>query len=176
MSIVGVLECLLAISLFLWYRVDISPALQNCAPDLTSGGDGYSNGLFQQPITYECMSGFVDPPSLRTSIHHFGGVSDCSTLGGVLGTFHWTLLALYAVGIALAVLAGVLAIKRLHASGACCGKSGAYAVTPEPTTPTLSGISHFQAVSSPTHAARIYALSTAPSSGSTLPGFSVTQR
>ena len=192
MSVVGVLECVLAISLFLWFHVDVSPVLQNCFPDLTSlpsDAGPSSPMLLHQPVTCECTSGFIDPPSLRTSIHHFRGVSDCSSLGGVLGAFHWALLALYILGISLAVVAGVLAIRRLHASGACCGKSGAYAVTPEPNTPTPSsaaggggGGSVLHPVtyapsmmSSPSHA-HMRALSTAPSSGSTLQGFNVTQR
>ncbi len=186
MSIVGVLECLLAISLFIWYRVDVSPALQSCFPDLTSLPSSGGGPSSIRPMTCECTSGFIDPPSLRTSIHHFMGVSDCSSLGEVLGAFHWALLALYTFGIALAILAGILAARRLHESGACCGKSGAYNVTPEPTTPTLSSAagggglpSHVpvapSVMSSPTHA-HMRALSTAPSSGSTLPGFSLTQR
>lgn len=114
-------ECLLAISLFLWYRETISPALRHCSPNLP----------LQSAVTCECTSGFVDPPSLRTTIHQFKGVSDCSSFADKLDSFHWALLSLHAVGVLVTALAGFLAARRLHSFGVC-GKSGVYAVTPEP--------------------------------------------
>lgn len=162
-SVVGALECLLAISLFLWYRLAIYPALEHCNPNLS----------LQPATACECTSGFIDPPSLRTTIHQFVGVSDCSSFGYVISTFHWALFSLYGTGVVLSILAGVLAAKRLYLSG-MCGKSGVYAVTPQPTTPLPDMVSQQPFVASPAHL--VPTAAGASQSAPNLPGFTLNQR
>ena len=112
----------------MWYREIISPALQNCFPDLTSSTPPYPE------VTCECNHEFIDPPSLRITVHHFVGVSDCSSLSNSLSAFQWVLLTLYSIGVILSILVGCLTVKKLHSLGVC-GKSGVYSVTPQVATP-----------------------------------------
>lgn len=164
-SLFAIVECLLAASLCLWYRATVFPSLRDCTPDLTSASPVRSG------VTCECANGFVDPPSLRVTIHRFSGVSDCSSLGDVLGLFHWVLLGLYSAGGILSAMAGFLAARRLHSFGVL-GKSGVYAVTPKPTTPTPDMAANQPFVASPSR-------SVPPSAGlvaATLPGFILNQR
>ena len=167
-SLLAIVECLLALSLRLWYRNTVFPSLQDCTADLTSASP------LRSGVTCECTDGlFVDPPSLRVTIHRFAGVSDCSSLGSVLGWFHWALLGLYGAGGILSALAVFLAARRLHSFGVF-GKSGVYAVTPKPTTPTPDITTNQQQpfVASPAH-------SVPPSAGimsPALPGFILNQR
>ena len=155
----AILECLLAVSLCLWYRFTIFPSFRDCTPDLTS----------PSTVTCECTSDFIDPPSLRTTVHRFMDVSDCSSLGGLLGLFHWVMLGLYSVGVFLASLSGFLAARRLHSFGVF-GKSGVYAVTPKPNTPTPNLAANQQL--SPSHLVPMSA--TLPTH--TLPGFILNQK
>lgn len=172
----GVMESILAISLFLWYRATIYPALHQCTPDLTPLSLAPRPPPVHPAMRCECVGGFVDPPSLHTTVYKFTSVSDCSALGDSLGVFHWVLVGLYSAGIFLAVFAGVLAIRRLHSSGVC-GKSGVYAVTPERTTPVpdLAGSHQIYATVSPGHSVGV-ATSGGSHSVGILPGFTLNQR
>jgi len=128
---VAALDCILSLLLILWYQTTIAPTLSSCSPVHLSPLASISMAT----TSCECASGFTDPPSLRATVRHFVGVSDCSLLSRRIAYFHWILFTLYSAGTGLAVLVGGLAGKRLHVLGVC-GNSGVYSVTPEPTTPT----------------------------------------
>ncbi len=165
LSVSTLVECLLAASLSLWYRVSVFPSLRTCSPDLTSP-------LRPHHVTCECTGGFIDPPSLNVVAHSFAGASDCTSLADVLSVFHWVLLGLYAAGAILSVLAAFLAARRLHSLGVF-GKSGVYAVTPKPTTPTPDNMTtQHLLIGSPSHSVPFSA--TLPAS--TMPGFILNQR
>lgn len=141
LSVFGVFESVLAICFFLWYRATVQPTFHQCTPDLTSLSPPFSSHPApRQLVTCECIRGFVDPPTLRTTVHRFAGVSDCSELGGVLEVFRWVLLGLYSAGVLLTLLACFLSARRLHSSGVC-GKSGVYAVTPQRSSPVVQDLS-----------------------------------
>ena len=120
-SVTATCECLLAVALTVWYSMSISPILDQCDPEFVQG---------RSTSTCECSHGFIDPPSLKRVVYRFRNVSNCDSLGDMLGFFHNVLLAMFAVGGALCIFVSIFAIKKLRSIGVC-GKSGVYVVTPE---------------------------------------------